>query len=40
MGDTVFINADYFLNWMWSNDAFNSDLMYTALLGIGFNLSK
>jgi len=40
MGDTVFIIADYFLNWMWGNDAFDSDLMHTALLGIGFNLSN
>ena len=40
MGDTAFINADYFLNWMWSNDAFDSDLMHTFLLGIGFNLSN
>jgi hypothetical protein len=36
IGDTVFINAEYFLNWMWSNDAFDNDLLHTFLLGVGF----
>jgi len=40
MGDTAFINAEYFLNWMWSNEAFDNDLLHTVLLGIGFNLGK
>ena len=40
MGDTVFINAEYFLNWMWSNEAFDNDLLHTVLLGVGFNLGK
>ncbi len=40
MGDTVFINAEYFLNWMWSNEAFDNDLLYTFLLGFGFNLGN
>ena len=40
MGDTAFINAEYFLNWMWNNDAFDNDLLHTVLLGVGFNLGK
>ena len=36
IGDTVFINGEYVLNWMWSNDAFDNDLLHTLLLGVGF----
>ena len=36
IGDTVFINGEYFLNWMWSNDAFDNDILNTFLLGVGF----
>ena len=37
LSDTVFINAEYFLNWMWSNEAFDNDLMHWLVLGVGFS---
>ncbi len=40
IGDTVFIKAEYFLNWMWSNDAFDNDLLHMLFLGVGFNLGE
>jgi hypothetical protein len=36
IGKTVFINAEYFLNWMWSNDAFDNNILNTFFLGLGF----
>jgi hypothetical protein len=36
IGDTVFLNAEYFLNWMWNNDAFENDLLHMVFLGVGF----
>ena len=40
LGDTVFINGQYILNWKWSNEAFESDILHTGYLGIGFKLGK
>ena len=40
LGDTAFINGQYILNWMWSNEAFDNDILHTAQLGIGFKLGK
>jgi hypothetical protein len=36
----VFINLNYTLNWLWSNEFIKNDLLHTFNVGIGFNLGK
>ena len=38
--DKVFLNLEYFLNWMWSNEVFENDLLHTLYLGIGINMAN
>jgi hypothetical protein len=40
IGKTLFINANYTLNWLWGNDALSSNAIHTANLGIGFKTGK
>ena len=40
LGDSVFINGEYFLNWMWTNAAFDNDILHSFHLGLGFRLGK
>ena len=38
LGETLLLNASYTLNWMWSNEAFDSDLLHAVMVGLGINL--
>lgn len=40
LGETLFINANYTLNWLWSNDYFESDILHAFNLGLGFKVGK
>lgn len=40
IGKTVFINANYTLNWLWDNEILKDDLLHAFNLGIGFKLGK
>jgi hypothetical protein len=40
IGETVVINGNYTLNWMWSNDFFDNDLLHAFNIGLGFRLGK
>jgi hypothetical protein len=38
IGETVFINANYTLNWLWDNELLKDDLLHSFNLGLGFKL--
>ena len=38
IGETVFINANYTLNWLWENELLKDDLLHSFNLGLGFKL--
>ncbi len=38
IGETVFINANYTLNWLWENELLEDDLLHSFNLGLGFKL--
>jgi len=40
IGETLFINGNYTLNWLWSNEFFENDLLHAFNIGIGFRLGK
>ncbi len=40
IGETLLISGNYTLNWMFSNEAFDNDLLHTFNLGVGFILGK
>jgi len=40
VGKTLFLNANYTLNWLWGNDALKDNAIHTANLGIGFKTGK
>ena len=33
----LFLNAQYTLNWLWSNTALENDLLHMATVGVGIN---
>jgi outer membrane protein W len=36
IGETVFINANYTLNWLWENELLKNDLLHSFNLGLGY----
>jgi hypothetical protein len=38
IGKSVFVNANYTLNWLWENDLFKDDLLHSFNVGIGLKL--
>ena len=38
IGESVFINANYTLNWLWENDLFENNLLHAFNVGVGFKL--
>ena len=40
IGKSLFINANYTLNWLWASDFFESDIVHAFNLGVGFKLGK
>jgi hypothetical protein len=36
----VFINVNYTLNWLWSNQYVKNDILHVVNVGLGFNLGK
>jgi hypothetical protein len=40
IGETVLINANYTLNWLWENELIKDDLLHSFNLGLGFRLGK
>jgi hypothetical protein len=40
LGKTLFLNANYTLNWLWDNDALKDNLLHAVNVGVGFNLGK
>jgi hypothetical protein len=40
IGKTLFLNGNYTLNWLWSNNYFENDIMHVVNVGLGINLGK
>ena len=38
--ESLLISLDNTLNWMWSNEAFDNDLLHAFKVGIGVNLES
>ena len=36
LGETLFINGEYVLNWTWTNEALENDILNSFVLGLGF----
>jgi hypothetical protein len=40
LGETLFLNGEYVLNWTWTNESLENDLLHAFVIGLGFRWGK